>query len=69
MLERLLERAVDGGEDAVGHQDGTDRDEASRQRLRHGDDVGLEIPVLEAEELAGSAEAGLHLIEHEQGPV
>ena len=39
---------------------------AVAERLGHGDDVGLHAEVLEAEPLAGAAEAGLDLVDHEQ---
>ncbi len=69
VLQRLLERAVDRREDTVGHEDGAHGDEAPGQGLGHRDDVRLEVPVLEAEELPGSPESGLHLIEHEERSV
>ena len=50
-------------------QHGPDGDVAARQRLGHGDDVGLEAPVLVAEELAGPPQPGLDLVHHEERPV
>ena len=51
------------------HEQTTHRDVAARQRLRHRDEIGLEPPVLEGEELAGPPESGLHLVDREQGAV
>ena len=39
---------------------------AVAERLGHGHDVGPDVEVLEAEPAAGPAEAGLHLVDHEQ---
>ena len=45
---------------------GADR-HAVAQRLGHGHHVGLEPLGLEGEPVAGAPEAGLHLIEHQEG--
>jgi hypothetical protein len=42
---------------------------AAGERLRHEDDVRLETPVLEREELARSPEARLHLVDAEERAV
>ncbi len=52
--------------DALVHDDGADRRVAGGQALGGGDDVGHDVPVLEAERLAGAAEAGEDLVGDEQ---
>ena len=44
-------------------------DVAARERLRDGDEVGLEPPVLQGEQLPGAPEARLHLVDAEERPV
>ena len=66
VLERFLQRAVDRREDPVRGEHGANRDVPSGQGLGDGDDVGLEVPVLVAEELARSAEPRLHLVDDQQ---
>ena len=66
MLHRLLERAEHRREHALGGQHRADRHVATGKRLGDRDDVGAQIPVLVAEELAGAAEPGLHLVDHQQ---
>ena len=68
-IAQLSMLSTDLLEDAAPHQRGADRHEAAAQRLRQADHVGLEIPVLGGQELARAAEAGLHLVEHEQRAV
>ena len=46
-----------------------DRHVAARQRLGDGDEVGDARRVLEREERAGAAEAGLHLVDREERAV
>ena len=62
-------RGVVAGLEGGGHLGpgpaGADR-HAVAQRLGHRDDVGHDAEVLEAEPAAGAAEAGLHLVDHEQ---
>ena len=43
--------------------------ETGRDRLRDRDEVGLDAEVLEPEEAAGAAEAGLHLVDDQHDPV
>ena len=43
--------------------------QAAGDRLRHGHQVGLDAVVLDREQLAGAAEAGLHLVDDEQDPL
>ncbi len=43
--------------------------QAVGDRLRDADQVGLDAGVLDREELAGAAEAGLHLVGDEDDPV
>ena len=62
-------RGVVAGHEGVGHVGpgpaGADG-HAVAEGLGHGDDVGPHAEVLEAEPLAGAAEAGLHLVDDEQ---
>jgi hypothetical protein len=51
------------------HQERADWDVAAGKRLRNRDEVRLEPPVLECEELPRSAEAGLDLVDAEKRPV
>ena len=46
-----------------------DRDVAAGERLRDGDEIRLEPPVLEREHAPRPAEAGLHLVDGEERPV
>ena len=46
-----------------------DRHVAAGQRLGHGDQIGLDLPLLEREERAGAPEPGLHLVDGEQRAV
>ena len=66
VFESFFEGAVDRREDAIRRENGADRDVAPGEGLGDRDDVGLEIPVLVAEELAGPPETGLHLVHHQQ---
>ena len=52
------------GSDFLIHQDSADR-QAAAQALGQRDDVGLKVVVLAAQEGAGAAHAGLHLIHDE----
>ena len=42
---------------------------AAGNPLGHADDVGLDVPVLDGEVLAGAPEAGLHFIDNEDNPM
>ena len=65
MLHRVEDRFVHRAR----HEQRADRDVAARERLRDGDEVGLEPPVLEREHPPGAAEAGLHLVDAEERAV
>ncbi len=63
---------VAGGEDAedlAGAEDGGDGVEAAGEGFADDADVGADAFVLEGEELAGAAEAGLDLVAHEEDVV
>ena len=60
--ERFLVDGAAGDDRRAGHV-------AAAQRLRHGDDVRLEVPMLEAPPACRAAEAGLHFIADEQRAV
>ena len=70
---RVDDGAVHRAVDAVGHlgraEHGPHRDVAAREGLRDGDDVGLDVEVLVAEEPARPAQAGLDLVHDEEGLV
>src|SRR5438105_15482549 len=53
---------------APGHDRAT-RDVAAAQCFRKGDDVRLEVPVLEAEHFSGAAESGLDFVGNEERAV
>ena len=65
MLHRVEHRLVHGPR----HQQRADRHVAARERLRDRHEIGLEPPVLEREQLARAAEAGLHLVDAEERAV
>src|SRR5438552_4783459 len=65
----MLERVEDSVVHALRHQQRADRDVSTRQRLRDGDEVRLEAPVLESEQLPRASESGLHLVDREERPV
>ena len=67
--DRVLHRVVDRLVHGARHQQRADRDVAARERLRDRNEIGLEPPVLEREQLAGAAEAGLHLVDAEERAV
>ena len=69
VAQRVLERVEDGVEHLGPEERGPDGHVAARQRLRQREDVRLEPPVLEREELAGAPEARLHLVEAEERAV
>ena len=69
VADRVLQRVEDGVEHLGPEERRPDRHVAARQRLRQREDVRLEPPVLEREELAGAPEAGLHLVDAEERPV
>src|SRR5207253_4016111 len=52
-----------------GHHQRADRDVAAGERLRDGNEIRLEPPVLEREHLPGAAKARLHLVDAEERPV
>ena len=54
---------------ALARQHGADRHVAAGQRLGEQHHVGLDVPVLDREEAAGAAEAGLDLVGDEQRAV
>ena len=56
-------------EDALARQQRADRHMAAGQRLRDQHHVGLDVPVLDREETAGAAHAGLDLVGDEQRAV
>ena len=60
---------VEDAEDLARGEDGGDGVEAAGERLANDDDVGRDVFVLVGEELAGAAEAGLNLVEHEEDVV
>ena len=66
-------RAVDAGREDVHHlvprEERGDGVEAAGERLADGDAVGPDALVLEREQLAGAAEAGLDLVEDQQHAV
>ncbi len=49
-------------EDLLGDHDVAAGDDRSAEGLAHGHDVGRDVPVVDAPELAGAAHAGLHLV-------
>ncbi len=61
-----VHRAEDAVEDLGRRQHRPHRDVPTRQRLGDGDDVGLQAPVLVAEELARPSQPGLDLVHDEQ---
>ena len=69
VADRVLERVEDAVVHVPRHQQRADGDVAARERLRDGDEVRLEPPVLEGEQLPRAAEAGLHLVDGEERPV
>ena len=63
---------VTGSEDVHHRVLGTDhgdRVETARKRLAENEDIGSDTGVLEGEHLAGTSEARLDLVEHQQDPV
>ena len=69
VAERVLHRVEDAFVHGARHQQRSDRHVPARERLRDGNEVGLEAPVLEREQLPGAAEARLHLVDAEERPV
>ncbi len=65
----FLERAVDRFIDGVGHQDGSDGDEASAESFRQNDHVGVHAFAVCGDEGSGAADSGLHLVEYEERAV
>ena len=62
----MLERVEDAFVDGLRHQQRADGDVAAGERLRDGDEIRLEPPVLEREQLSGPPEARLHLVDREE---
>jgi hypothetical protein len=62
----MLERVEHGLVHRLRHEQRADRDVAAGQRLRDGNEIRLDAPVLEREQLPRSAEAGLHLVDAEE---
>ena len=56
-------------ENALAREHRADRHVAARQRLGEQHHVGLDAPMLDREELAGAAEAGLDFVGDEQRAV
>ena len=56
-------------EDVLARQQRADRDMTAGQRLGQQDHVGLDVPMLDGEETAGAAEAGLDFVGDEQRAV
>ena len=69
MADRVLERVEDAVVHRFRHQQRPHRHVAAGERLRDRDQIRLEPPVLEREQLAGAPEAGLHLVDAEERPV
>src|SRR4051812_36996083 len=65
----MLERVEDAVVHTLRHQQRTHGDVTARERLRDRYEVGLEVPVLEGEELPRASEACLHLVDGEERPV
>ena len=63
------DRGVAGGVHDLGLADHTREREAGGNRLRDGDQVGLDPVVLDREQLAGTPEARLHLVDDHDDPV
>jgi hypothetical protein len=69
VADGVLEGVEDAVVDMIGHQQRAHGHVATRERLRNGDEIGLETPVLEGEQLARAGEARLHLVNSEESPV
>src|SRR4029078_876906 len=69
VADRVLERVEDVLVHMLRHQQRTDGHVAARKGLRNRDEVGLEPPVLEGEELSRAPETGLYLVDGEERPV
>jgi hypothetical protein len=67
-LTEVLERVEHALVHALRHEQRSNGDVAARERLRDRDQVGLEVPVLEREQLPRASEAGLHLVDREERP-
>lgn len=55
--------------DRATHDDGGARDVATGKGFGHGDDIGIEVPVLEAEPFSRATEGGLDFVGDEQSAV
>ena len=69
VAQRVLQRVEDGVEHLGPEERRSHRHVAAGERLRQREDVRLEPPVLEREELAGAPEARLHLVDAEERAV
>ena len=61
--------AVVGGVEDLGLAENARKRKAAGDRLRDGDQVGLDVVVLDREQLAGAGKTGLHLVGDEADPV
>ncbi len=66
---RAADGAVVGGVEDLGLAEHARKRKAAGDRLRDGDQVGLDVVVLDREQPAGAAKAGLHLVGDEADPV
>ena len=69
----VSDAAVEPGEDALvdraTHDDGSAGDIATGQGFGHGDDIGIEVPVLETEPFSCSTHGSLDLVGDEESSV
>src|SRR5262249_38917267 len=69
VAERVLEGIEHPVVHAIGHQHRADGDVTAGQRLRNGDDVWIQAPMFESEQLPGATEARLDFVDREERAV